>query len=114
EVVLMGAAAGLAVELGIRRRRPLPTPVPDPPPSGSHGSTTLHSVVLAAVGTAAVAHASGLDVQVVEALVLYFRTGLGAYGGGLAGIPHLSERPEGRGRLARPPVAHAGSGRVVP
>ena len=108
EVVLLGAAGGLAVELGTRRRRPLPTAVPDPPPGPTPGSGTLRSVLLAAVGaSAAVAHASGVDVQVVEALVLYFRTGLGAYGGGLAVIPHLSERLDALDWLSRRQFADA-------
>jgi chromate transporter len=49
-------------------------------------------VALAALPVLAAMHVTGLDAQVVEALVLYFRTGLGAYGGGVAIIPHLSER----------------------
>ena len=65
-------------------------------------------MLLVAVGaSAAVAHASGLDVQVVEALVLYFRTGLGAYGGGLAVIPHLSERLDALDWLTRRQFADA-------
>jgi chromate transporter len=92
EVVLLGAATGLAVDLGLRRR-PRPTPPPPPAQSPPGAVDPLRSAVIAAVAsTAAVVYASGLDAQVVEALVLYFRTGLGAYGGGLAIIPHLSER----------------------
>ena len=34
-------------------------------------------------------HAGGLDARLVEMAVVYFRTGLGAYGGGFAVIPHL-------------------------
>ena len=107
EVVLLGAAGGLAVELGTRRRKPATTPMPEVPAGPASSSTTLHSVLLAAVGAAAVAHASGLDVQVVEALVLYFRTGLGAYGGGLAVIPHLSERLDALEWLTRRQFADA-------
>jgi chromate transporter len=108
EVVLLGAAGGLAVELGMRRRRPISAAAPDPPSGPAKGSNTLRCAVLAAVGaSAAVAHASGLDVQVVEALVLYFRTGLGAYGGGLAVIPHLSERLDALEWLSRRHFADA-------
>src|SRR5262249_7987886 len=38
EVVLMGAAAGLAGGLGVRRRPPLPPAMPGPPPSAPAGS----------------------------------------------------------------------------
>jgi chromate transporter len=108
EVVLLGAAGGLAVELGTRRRKPLPAAAPEPPGGPAPGSGTLRSVVLVAVGaSAAVAHASGLDVQVVESAVLYFRTGLGAYGGGLAVIPHLSERLDALDWLSRRQFADA-------
>jgi chromate transporter len=107
EVVLLGAATGLAVDLGLRRR-PRPTPMPPPPESPPGAVDPLRSAVIAAVAsTAAVAHASGLDAQVVEALVLYFRTGLGAYGGGLAIIPHLSERLDALDWLTRRQFADA-------
>ncbi len=87
EVVLLGAATGLFVELGLRRRRAKTPPVPPPP---EEGASTVRSALVALVPLLAVMHVSGLDAQVVEALVLYFRTGLGAYGGGVAIIPHLS------------------------
>ena len=89
EVVLLGAATGLAVELGFRRRR---SRGPDVPPPPAEGASTVRSVALAALPVLAAVHLTGLDAQVVQALVLYFRTGLGAYGGGVAIIPHLSER----------------------
>lgn len=90
EVVLLGAATGLFVELGLRRRRARGPSVPPPPAQGAE--STVRSVLLAALPAAAALHLSGLDAQVVQSLVLYFRTGLGAYGGGVAIIPHLSER----------------------
>lgn len=91
EVVLLGAATGLFVELGLRRRR-VPGPGPSVPPPPAEDPNTVRSVLLAVVPAAAAVHLSGLDGQVVQALVLFFRTGLGAYGGGVAIIPHLSER----------------------
>lgn len=107
EVVLLGAAAGLVVDLGVRRR-PRPTPSPPPAESPPGAVDPLRSAVIAAVAsTAAVAYASGLDAHVVEALVLYFRTGLGAYGGGLAIIPHLSERLDALDWLTRRQFADA-------
>ncbi|MGZ6080260.1 MAG: chromate transporter [Myxococcaceae bacterium] len=104
EVVLLGAATGLFVELGLRRRRPKTPPVPPPPPEGA---STVRSALVALVPLLAVMHVSGLDAQVVEALVLYFRTGLGAYGGGVAIIPHLSERLDALDWLTRRQFADA-------
>jgi chromate transporter len=104
EVVLLGAATGLFVEFGLRRRRPK---APSTPPPPAEGASTVRSVLLAAVPAAAAVHLSGLDAQVVEALVLYFRTGLGAYGGGIAIIPHLSERLDALEWLTRRQFADA-------
>jgi chromate transporter len=104
EVVLLGAATGLFVELGLRRRRPK---APSTPPPPAEGASTVRSVLLAAVPAAAAVHLSGLDAQVVEALVIYFRTGLGAYGGGIAIIPHLSERLDALEWLTRRQFADA-------
>ena len=104
EVVLLGAATGLFVELGLRRRRPKTPPVPPPP---AEGASTVRSALVALVPLLAVMHVSGLDAQVVEALVLYFRTGLGAYGGGVAIIPHLSERLDALDWLTRRQFADA-------
>ena len=63
-----------------------------PTDTGSAG-TTLHLPLL--VGTlgvvAAVVHGTGLDAKLIEMAVVYFRTGLGAYGGGFAIIPHLRQ-----------------------
>jgi chromate transporter len=105
EVVLLGAATGLFVELGLRRRRPRPSdPVPPPP---AEGASSVRSALIAALPVLAAMHLSGLDGQVAEALVLYFRTGLGAYGGGVAIIPHLSERLDALDWLTRRQFADA-------
>jgi len=105
EVVLLGAATGLFVELGLRRRRPGPsTPVPPPP---TEGASTVRSALIAALPVLAAMHLTGLDGQVAEAFVLYFRTGLGAYGGGVAIIPHLSERLDALEWLTRRQFADA-------
>ncbi len=105
EVVLLGAATGLFVELGLRRRRPRPsTPVPPPP---TEGASTVRSALIAALPVLAAMHLTGLDGQVIEAFVLYFRTGLGAYGGGVAIIPHLSERLDALDWLTRRQFADA-------
>ena len=118
EVVLLAICAGLAVDLGARtalarargfvgRRAPVALPEdgmlldgprhePDRPPPAPPTPTetpSLHTPVL--VGTlgvlAAVVHATGLDAKLIEMAVVYFRTGLGAYGGGFAIIPHLRQ-----------------------
>ena len=120
EVVLMAICSGLAVDLGARpalarargivgKRVPvaLPedgalldspknddsAPPPPNPPAPSESTTTLHLPVL--VGTlgliVALVHATGLDAKLIEMAVVYFRTGLGAYGGGFAIIPHLRQ-----------------------
>src|SRR5215472_10777121 len=72
-------------------RPPPPEEASDEAPRAGSTGTTLHLPVL--VGTlvvlAAVVHATGLDAKLIEMAVVYFRTGLGAYGGGFAIIPHL-------------------------
>jgi chromate transporter len=106
----LGARRALARARGLVGRRP-PVALPEdgalldspkrddrpqqppsaPPAAPGEGTTTLHLPVL--VGTlgvvAAVVHATGLDAKLIEMAVVYFRTGLGAYGGGFAIIPHL-------------------------
>jgi len=115
EVVLLAICAGLAVDLGARTalararglvglRPPVALPEdgaplepphrPEPAPHPAQpGETSLHTPLL--VGTlgvlAAVVHATGLDAKLIEMAVVYFRTGLGAYGGGFAIIPHLRQ-----------------------
>jgi chromate transporter len=65
----------------------------------------VRSALLASIPVLAAMHVTGLDAQVVQALVLYFRTGLGAYGGGVAIIPHLSERLDALDWLTRRQLA---------
>jgi chromate transporter len=112
EVVLLAIGVGVAVDLGARRALPralgalarsrtrvaLPEdgrelgrahPGHEPPPTGP--TSTLRSPALLtalALGLASL-HAAGLDARLAEMAVVYFRTGLGAYGGGFAIIPHL-------------------------
>jgi chromate transporter len=118
EVVLLSICAGLAVDLGARRalararglvRARLPVALPeegaplDPPgatsPHPPHPAppetpeTTLRVPFLVALvaAAAAVVHATGLDAKLIEMAAVYFRTGLGAYGGGFAIIPNLRQ-----------------------
>ncbi len=112
EVVLLAIGVGVALEFGARRALPralgalgvsrarvaLPEdgselgrahPEPEPPPPGP--SPTVRSpALLGAIALGLVLlHAGGLDARLAEMAVVYFRTGLGAYGGGFAVIPHL-------------------------
>jgi chromate transporter len=111
EVVLLSIGVGVAVDLGARRALPralgalarnrtrvaLPDdgrelgrahPAPEAPtPSASHVRSPAVLAVLALGLT--LLHAGGLDARLAEMAVVYFRTGLGAYGGGFAIIPHL-------------------------
>jgi len=121
EVVLLAICTGLAVDLGARRAfararnlvgrlapvalpedgRPLDSPArPEPPtsppaaaPGSSPPGTELRTPIV--LGTllllGAAVHAGGLDAKLIEMAVVYFRTGLGAYGGGFAIIPHLRQ-----------------------
>jgi chromate transporter len=122
EIVLVAIAAGLAVDLGtkrarlasVRRRRksdqeppvalpeegqPLETsakPVdvsPKPPgPLSSPWPAALFSVLAAA-------RLTGVDADLLQMGLTFFRTGLGAYGGGFAIVPHLKSVIDTRGWL---------------
>jgi len=110
EVVLLSIAVGVAVDLGARRALPralgalarlrvalpedgreLGRAHPEPKAPGEGGPTAIRTPALlcAMALSLALLHAGGLDARLVEMAVVYFRTGLGAYGGGFAVIPHL-------------------------
>ena len=112
EVVLMSIGVGVAVDLGARRALPralgalvrsrsrvalpddgseLRRAHPDDPPRPPTTPPSVRSpaVLCALAWGLALTHAGGLDAALVEMAVVYFRTGLGAYGGGFAIIPHL-------------------------
>ncbi len=107
EVVLLSIAVGVAVELGARRALPralarlrvalpedgreLGRAHPEPEAPSGEGPPTLRSPAVLAVLALGLGflHAGGLDGRLVEMAVVYFRTGLGAYGGGFAIVPHL-------------------------
>jgi chromate transporter len=62
-------------------------PERNPPPSDVRVATwTVFAVV---VGIAL--HAPGVDAELIRILFSFFRTGLGAYGGGFAIVPHLKQ-----------------------
>src|SRR4051812_29359402 len=92
-VVLPEEGATLATEKperqgedGAERPDP-PRPASKPPPSDVRvASWTVLAVV---VGIAL--HAPGVDAELIRILFSFFRTGLGAYGGGFAIVPHLKQ-----------------------
>ena len=122
EIVLVAIAVGLAVDLGtkrarlasVRRRRksdqdppvalpeegqPLETSAtplersPKPPqPLSSPWPAAVFSLLAAA-------RLTGVDADLLQMGLTFFRTGLGAYGGGFAIVPHLKSVIDTRGWL---------------
>jgi chromate transporter len=96
EVVLLGIATGLLVDLALKRARLArwrkgPPPPPSPPVALPDEGTPLRgpdAPKLALVPTPLWAAPAGAGALVALGL-LFLRTGLGAYGGGFAIIPHL-------------------------
>jgi chromate transporter len=107
EIALLAIAVGLAVDLGTKRarlfaierrrmreRREAPVVLPEegatlakaPPEEMKVATWTVFAVVM---GIAL--HAPGLDADLIRIAFSFFRTGLGAYGGGFAIIPHLKQ-----------------------
>jgi len=115
EIVLVAIAAGLAVDLGtkrarlasVRRRRktdveppvalpdeghPLDPPKPPSAPFSSPWPIAIFAVLAAA-------RVTGIDAELLRLGLTFFRTGLGAYGGGFAIVPHLKGVIDARGWL---------------
>src|SRR5437588_3937377 len=113
EVALVAIGGGLAVDLGTKRarlfamerrkmreRREAPVVLPEegatlstqkseprkPPTEMNVASWTVFVVML---GIAL--HAPGVDAELLRIAFSFFRTGLGAYGGGFAIVPHLKQ-----------------------
>ena len=113
EVALVAIGVGLAVDLGTKRarlfaierrrmreRREAPVVLPEegatlstpkseprkPPTEMNVASWTVFVVML---GIAL--HAPGVDAELLRIAFSFFRTGLGAYGGGFAIVPHLKQ-----------------------
>jgi chromate transporter len=107
EIALLAIAVGLAVDLGTKRarlfaierrrtreRREAPVVLPEegatlakaPPEEMKVATWTVFAVVM---GIAL--HAPGLDAELIRIAFSFFRTGLGAYGGGFAIVPHLKQ-----------------------
>jgi chromate transporter len=106
EIVLLSIVVGLAVDLGTKRvrhhaifeRRRAPRPGLEPPvvlpEEGATLSTTkpkaeLHLAWWTVLLAAGAIHITHIDRELVQLFLQFFRTGLGAYGGGFAIIPHL-------------------------
>jgi chromate transporter len=114
EVALVSIAVGLAVDLGTkrvrlfaieRRRKPREEPpvvLPEEgatlaansreekPPAPS-GEVRVAAWTAAAVLLGFTIHATGIDRELLRIALAFFRTGLGAYGGGFAIVPHLKQ-----------------------
>ena len=120
EVALASIAVGLAVDLGTKRARlaglrrrktdapespvvlpeegatlaaepaaPAPAAPPVEPPAGSETRSALWiGALLLAAGFL---RYTGFDRELIAILLSFFRTGLGAYGGGFAIVPHLKQ-----------------------
>ena len=115
EIVLVAIAAGLAVDLGtkrarlasVRRRRKTdiepPVALPDeghpldsPKPPSQPLSSPWPIAILAVLAAARVTR---VDAELLRLGLTFFRTGLGAYGGGFAIVPHLKGVIDARGWL---------------
>jgi chromate transporter len=119
EVALLAIAAGLMVDLTLKRarlasvrkhRKPEPVVLPEegatlqvedhgaherprgerraPAPPPGEVQTALWTVAFV---LAASIHATGVDREMLGLALTFFRTGLGAYGGGFAIVPHLKQ-----------------------
>ncbi len=116
EVALLSIGVGLAVDLGTKRarlyamerrrereRREAPPVVlpeegaalgrekAEPPAAKPPTELKVATWTVFAVITAIALHAPGVDAEMVRTAFSFFRTGLGAYGGGFAIIPHLKQ-----------------------
>src|SRR5205085_541211 len=72
--------------LGGPKSDPSPPPPRAPPSEVKVASWTVFAVMLAIA-----LRAPGVDAELVRIAFSFFRTGLGAYGGGFAIVPHLKQ-----------------------
>jgi len=69
-----------------------PPPASHPSPLTKQGPTELKLAAWTVLFAAALTiHATGLDAELLRLGLTFFRTGLGAYGGGFAIVPHLKQ-----------------------
>ncbi|HVI24345.1 MAG TPA: chromate efflux transporter [Myxococcales bacterium] len=125
EIVLGAIAVGLAVDLGtkrarlasVRRRRKSDADPPVALPEEGHtlpGDTpgpdaSLKSPAILALCACVLAalHVTGVDANLVRFFLTFFRTGLGAYGGGFAIVPHLKQVIQARNWITEKEFAEA-------
>jgi len=122
EIALVGIGAGLVLDLGTKRarlarsrrggRREVALPDEGEPfPSSDRGS--LRSVAAPALAVALLTVFTGGTL--VSLALLFLRTGLGAYGGGFAIVPHLKATLVGSGVLTEREFADAVAiGKITP
>jgi chromate transporter len=123
EIVVASIVVGIAVDLGtkrarlasVRRRRKTdvepPVALPDegePLEAEDERGTVRAPVVVAfAAVVLATTRLTGLDADLVRLGLTFFRTGLGAYGGGFAIVPHLKQVVQARNWLTEREFADA-------
>jgi chromate transporter len=131
EIVLGAIAVGLAVDLGtkrarlasVRRRRKsdaeppvalpeeghmLPGDRPEADDSPERGSSLKSPAIVALCACVLAAlHVTGVDANLVRFFLTFFRTGLGAYGGGFAIVPHLKQVIQARNWITEKEFAEA-------
>lgn len=122
EVALVGIGAGLVLDLGTKRarlarsrrgcRREVALPDEgDPFPKSDRGA--LRAVAVPALAAALLTYFAGGTL--VSLALLFLRTGLGAYGGGFAIVPHLKATLVGSGVLTDREFADAVAiGKITP
>jgi len=134
EIALLAIAVGLAVDLGtkrarlfamerrhrVRERREGPVVLPEEgatlatekaepadPPRAPPSEVKVAGWTVFAVMMALALHAPGVDAELVRIAFSFFRTGLGAYGGGFAIVPHLKQVVAREGWLSERQFADA-------
>jgi chromate transporter len=104
EVAVLSIVTGIAIDLGTkrarlaRRRHPLALPEEgsllrkEPPPPPPDTTVQLSGATVAVVVLLAAAAGSSIKWrQIAASALVFFRTGLGSYGGGFAIVPHLKD-----------------------
>jgi len=134
EIALASIAIGLAVDLGTkrarlanlkRRRTDVEPPVvlpeegatlaKDEAPPPAEGTVRVAGWTTGLILAASIVHGTGIDSELLTIFVSFFRTGLGAYGGGFAIVPHLKAVLSHRGWLTDRQFADAVAiGKITP
>jgi chromate transporter len=124
EIALLGVGAGLVLDLGMKRARlarrrgfqraPPSVGLPDEgEPLRRSEDVTLRAVALPSILAALIV--SGVGGTLLSLALLFLRTGLGAYGGGFAIVPHLKATLVSSGALTDRQFADAVAiGKITP